>query len=358
MVAETKLYDALSISPTASDADIKKAYRKAALKWHPDKNKDNPNASEKFKEVSQAYEILSDPEKRKVYDQYGLEFLLRGGQAPPPGAEMPEGFQGFSGNMPGGFGGMPGGTRSFHFSTNGGGNGFHFTDPNDIFANFARSGGAGEDDDIFNMFSSMGGMGGGARRSTGAGMRPQPRPRTPEVTVVEKPLPVTLEELYKGAHKKLKVKRKTYDESTGKRSVQDKIVEMDIKPGMKAGSKFKFKGMGDQEEGGSQDLHFIIEEKPHATLKRDGDNIRTTLELNLKEALTGWRRTVTTIDGRQLPVSGGGPTPPGHEERFPHLGMPLPKKPNERGDFIVEVKVIFPKFLTQAQKAKLKEDLP
>ena len=361
MVAETKLYDALSISPTASDADIKKAYRKAALKWHPDKNKDNPNASEKFKEVSQAYEILSDPEKRKVYDQYGLEFLLRGGQAPPSGAEMPEGFQSFSGNMPGGYGGMPGGTRSFHFSSNGGGGGFHFTDPNDIFANFARSGGAGgagEEEDFFNMFSGLGGMGGGARRSTGAGMRPQPRPRTPEVTVVEKPLPVTLEELYKGAHKKLKVKRKTYDESTGKRSVQDKIVEMDIKPGMKAGSKFKFKGMGDQEEGGSQDLHFIIEEKPHATLKRDGDDIRTTLELNLKEALTGWRKTVTTIDGRQLPVSGGGPTPPGHEERFPHLGMPLPKKPNERGDFIVEVKVIFPKFLTPAQKAKLKEDLP
>lgn len=365
MVAETKLYDALGISAAASDADIKKAYHKAALKWHPDKNKDNPNASEKFKEVSQAYEILSDPEKRKVYDQYGLEFLLRGGQPPPPGAEMPEGFQGFSGNMPGGFGGMPGGTRTFHFNTNGGGGGFNFTDPNDIFANFARSGGAGgvgEDDDIFNMFSNLGGMGGGmgggARRSTGAGMRPQPRPRTPEVTVVEKPLPVTLEELYKGAHKKLKVKRKTYDESTGKRSVQDKIVEMDLKPGMKAGSKFKFKGMGDQEEGGSQDLHFIIEEKPHPTLKRDGDDIRTTVELSLKEALTGWRRTVTTIDGRQLPVSGGGPTPPGHEERFPHLGMPLPKKPNERGDFIVEVKVIFPKFLTPAQKAKLKEDLP
>jgi DnaJ homolog subfamily B member 4 len=363
MVAETKLYDALSIPPSASDADIKKAYRKAALKWHPDKNKDNPNASEKFKEVSQAYEILSDPEKRKVYDQYGLEFLLRGGAAPPPDAEegrFPGGFQGFSsGNMPGGFGGMPGGTRTFHFSTNGGGGGFNFGDPNDVFANFAKSGGAGvgEDDDIFSMFSGLGGMGGG-RRNTSAGMRPQPRPRTPEVTVVEKPLPVTLEELYRGAHKKLKVKRKTFDESTGKRSVQDKIVEIDIKPGMKAGSKFKFKGMGDQEEGGSQDLHFIIEEKPHPTLKREGDDIRTTVELDLKEALTGWKKTVTTIDGRQLPVSGGGPTPPGFEERFPHLGMPLSKKPNERGDFIVAVKVNFPKYLTPAQKSKLKEDLP
>lgn len=374
MVAETKLYDSLSVSPTATQDEIKKAYRKAALKWHPDKNKDNPNASEKFKEVSQAYELLSDPEKRKVYDQYGLEFLLRGGTAPPPGAEdpnMPSGFGGFSGGqmpggqmpggqMPGGFGGMPGGTRSFHFSTNGGGSGFNFGDPNDIFANFAKSGGSGmgEDDDIFSsMFSGMGG-GRGGRRTTGSGMRPQPRERTPEVTVVEKILPVTLEDLFKGAHKKLKVKRKTYDDATGKRSVQDKIVEMDIKPGMKAGSKFKFKGMGDQEEGGSQDLHFVIEEKPHPTLKRDGDNIRTTVELDLKEALTGWKKTVTTIDGRNLPVSGSGPTQPGYEERFPHLGMPLSKKPTERGDFIVQVKVNFPRSLTAAQKAKLKEDLP
>src|ERR1700742_4194355 len=125
MVSETKLYDALSVSPSASQDEIKKAYRRAALKWHPDKNKDNPNASEKFKEVSQAYEILSDPEKRKVYDQYGLEFLLRGGQAPPPGAEMPDSMPGGGfGGMPGGFsfGGMPGGggTRTFHFSTGGG----------------------------------------------------------------------------------------------------------------------------------------------------------------------------------------------------------------------------------------------
>ena len=71
MVAETKLYDSLGIKPDASQDEIKKAYRKMALKHHPDKNKDNPSSAEKFKEVSQAYEILSDPEKRTTYDQYG-----------------------------------------------------------------------------------------------------------------------------------------------------------------------------------------------------------------------------------------------------------------------------------------------
>ncbi|KAK5052055.1 hypothetical protein LTR84_002859 [Exophiala bonariae] len=366
MVAETKLYDALSIQPTATQEEIKKAYRKAALKWHPDKNKDNPNAAEKFKEVSQAYEVLSDPEKRKVYDDYGLEFLLKGGQAPPPGAEGMPGGAGFGG-MPGGFnfGGMPGGaggTQSFHFS-NRGGSGFGFSDPNDIFSGFVRggaggAGGGGEEDDIFNLFNSFGGARpGGSRRTTGSFPQRQARPQTPEVTVVERPLPVTLEDIFKGANKKMKIKRKTFNAS-GQRTTEDKILEMHVKPGLKAGSKIKFAGVGDQEEGGTQDLHFIVTEKPHPTLTRDGDNLRTTVEIDLKEALTGWKRTVTTIDGKQLNVSGTGPTQPGYEERFPGLGMVLPKKPSERGDFIVQVKVNFPKSLTPAQKQKIKEALP
>jgi len=361
MVAETKLYDALSISPSATQDDIKKAYRKAALKWHPDKNKDSPNAAEKFKEVSQAYEVLSDPEKRKVYDQYGLEFLLRGGQAPPPGAEgMPGG--GFGG-MPGGFNfqGMPGGgTRSFHFTSNGGSQGFSFSDPNDIFSSFGRSGGAEGDEDIFNLLNgAFGGAarGAGSRRSTSGFAPRQPRPQTPEVSVIERDLPVTLEELFKGTHKRMKIKRKTFN-AQGQRTTEDKILDMDIKPGLKAGSKIKFSGVGDEEAGGIQDMHFIVKEKPHPTLTRDGDDLRTTLELDLKEALTGWKKTVTTIEGKQLPVSGGGPTQPGYEERFPGLGMPISKKPGERGDFIVQIKVNFPRSLTTTQKAKIKEALP
>lgn len=178
---------------------------------------------------------------------------------------MPGGFGGF-----GGFGGMPGGGggRSFHFSTGGGGSGFQFSNAEDIFAQFAKGGGGmgGGDDDPLSAFFGNGAAGGfGGRKSSGrqrSDMYSQMgrRAPTPDVTTVEKPLNVSLEELYSGVKKKMKIKRKTFDPATGKRSVQDKILEMEVKPGMKAGSKFKFRGVGDQEEGGSQDMHFIVTE--------------------------------------------------------------------------------------------------
>ncbi|KAI9805207.1 MAG: hypothetical protein M1825_001043 [Sarcosagium campestre] len=371
MVKETKLYDQLGVKPDASQDEIKKGYRKAALKYHPDKNKDKPDASEKFKEVSQAYEILSDPEKRKTYDQYGLEFLLRGG------TEVPPQDTGSTGGMPFGAGGMPGfggmggsgGAHTFHFQTGGpggGGAGFSFSNPGDIFSEFLRSGGAsggaGDDDDLFSQFGNSAGRGGrqsGGRFGSSSFGRSggMDRYRTPEVTTVERPLPLTLEELFKGVHKRMKIKRKTFDKSSGKRTVQDKILEMDIKPGLKPGSKIQFKGVGDQEEGGTQDLHFIIQEKEHPLYQRVGDDIRASVDIDLKEALTGWRRVISTIDGKQVPLQFGGPTQPGFEERFPGLGMPKSKKPGERGDFIVQVNVKFPTTLTAAQKSSLKEIL-
>jgi len=366
MVADTKLYDALGIKPDASQEDIKKAYRKAALKWHPDKNKDNPKAAEKFKEVSQAYEVLSDPEKRKVYDQYGLEFLLRGGGAAPEGA----GSNPFAGGMPPGFGGFNfeggsgGGSRTFHFST-ANGNNFNFNNPEDIFSEFMRAHSApggmpGDDEDIPNIFSSI--PGGAPRGSRSSRMRssgfPEARGRepTPEVTTVERPLPLSLEELFNGVTKKMKIKRKTYDKS-GKWVQTDQILEVPIKPGLKKGSKIKFNGVGDQVEGGRQDLHFIVEEKEHILFKREDNDIVHTITLDLKEALTGWKRTVTTIDGRQLNLDKGGPTQPNSEERYPGLGMPISKKQGQRGDFVIRYNITFPSTLTAAQKQKLREIL-
>jgi DnaJ homolog subfamily B member 4 len=375
--------------------------RKAALKWHPDKNKDSPQAAEKFKECSQAYEILSDPEKRKTYDQFGLEFLLRGGAAPPPG-ENPFAGAGGAGGMPGGFGGfdfggagMPGGggggARTFHFSTGGGGpGGFSFSNPNNIFAEFMRQSGGGgggaggfDDEDLAGIFGSMGGgpAGGRPRMRTsynGAGGDPfggrGGRDATPEVTTVERPLPLTLEELFKGVTKKMKIKRKTFDDS-GKRTVTDQVLEVPIKPGLKKGSKIKFKGVGDEEAGGQQDLHFIVEEvsdkttirtydlkltcaqKPHPLFVREGDDLVHTVELPLKDALTGWKRTVTTIDGKQITLDKAGPTAPGSHDSYPGQGMPISKKPGERGNFIIKYSVKFPTSLTAQQKQELKKIL-
>ena len=179
------------------------------------------------------------------------------------------GFQSFGG-MPGG-----GGTRSFHFSTNGGGPaGFNFSEPESIFAEFFRqqAGGGGMDDDSggipglggsFRGFPSAGGAGRTGRRTSAgqfAGMNGGPRAPTPEVTVVERPMPVSLEDLFKGATKNMRMKTKKFDKATGKQIIEDRILEVPIKRGLKAGSKIKFKDVGDQVEGGTQDLHFIVEE--------------------------------------------------------------------------------------------------
>lgn len=139
----------------------------------------------------------------------------------------------------------------------------------------------GDDDDMggfggFGMGGMPGGMGGmggmgsrGAKRGPGAsrfdGGRRAP---TPEVTVVERPLPVSLEELFNGTTKKMKIKRKTYDPTTGKQNMQDRILEVPIKAGLKAGSKIKFSDVGDQVEGGTQDLHFIVTEVSLHQLRR------------------------------------------------------------------------------------------
>jgi DnaJ family protein B protein 4 len=169
---------------------------------------------------------------------------------------------------------MPGGggnTRTFHFSSRpsgGGSSGFQFSSADDIFRNFAKASGGGmgglDDDDLFSMLGGSlgGGRGGGARFRSSRGpsnfQQPQRVP-TPEPTVIEKQLPLTLEEIMNGCTKKVTVKSKTFD-SSGKRTVQDVTLEANIKPGLRTGSKIKYRGVGDQEEGGRQDVHLIVTE--------------------------------------------------------------------------------------------------
>lgn len=221
-------------------------------------------------------------------------------------------------------------------------------------------GGGGDDDDIFSSFGGGGGFGGFGGRGGRSNSSPyMQRRREPEVetTVVEKPLLVTLEEVFNGTTKRLKVQRKTFDNQTGKQSVEDKILSVPIKKGLKPGSKIKYPDMGDQVEGGVQDLHFIVKEKPHPLFSRDGDDIKHIVEIDLKEALTGWSRKVSTIDGKQVNVSSAGPTQPTFEEKYPGLGMPKSKTPTQRGDFVIGVRIKYPTSLTAEQKRKIKEIL-
>ncbi|PHZ11223.1 DnaJ-domain-containing protein [Rhizopus microsporus ATCC 52813] len=349
-------YAILGVPRDADDETIKKAYRKLALKWHPDRNKDKADvAHAKFQEIGEAYEVLSDKNKRAIFDQYGEEGLKGG--APPPGAD----------GGAGGFGGFPGGT--FHFSTSGGpGGGFRPSDAEDIFKHFFASfGGGGMDEGFGGMggmpggFSfgtgGMPGMGGGFRRS-GFRQQQQQAQEPEKPPAIKRPFPVSLEDLYKGCTKRLKVTRKLRDGATGRPVQTDKILTINVKPGWKAGTKIRFPGEGDElENGTTQDIEFVLEEKPHPVFKREGDNLRMTIQLTLVEALTGFQKKIKTLDDRTLSVNNTkSVVQPGQESRVAGEGMPN-SKTGKKGDLIITYEVKFPTSLSDDQKQQLKQIL-
>ena len=130
------------------------------------------------------------------------------------------------------------------------------------------------------------------------GGMPSRRQQTPEVTVVEKPLPVALEDLFTGCTKKLKIKRKTFDNQTNKQSVEDRILEVPIKKGLKPGSKIKFAGVGDQVEGGVQDLHFVVEEVSNSQIHVSENN--TDLFYRKSTPYTSAKATTSSTTSRSL----------------------------------------------------------
>lgn len=272
-------YKILGLSKGASDDDIKKAYRKLALKYHPDKNK-APGAEEKFKEVAEAYEVLSDKKKRDIYDMHGEE--------------------GLKGGVPGGAGGQAG--QNFTYTFHG--------DPKATFAQFFGnaspfqhffdlSGGGGggrvfgfgdsdmDVDDIFGgpQRGSVGGPGGGAFRSQsfnfhGSPNRGKERVQDPPI---EHDLYVSLEDITKGCTKKMKISRKVL-QPDGSTKKEDKVLTINVKPGWKAGTKITFQREGDQGRNKiPADIVFIIRDKPHPHFKREGSDIRYTAKVSLKQ---------------------------------------------------------------------------
>eukprot|EP00055_Hartaetosiga_balthica_P007992 m.28513 g.28513 ORF g.28513 m.28513 type:complete len:367 (+) comp6055_c0_seq1:260-1360(+) len=358
-----KYYDVLGVSPNASDSDLKKAYRKLAMKWHPDKCK-AADAKEKFQEISQAYDVLSDPEKRKMYDMYG-EDGMKGGM--PSSGGMNGGRQQFSQEEAqkifeqffGGFGGKQrqgsGGRTAFHFGGPMGGTQQRSGNP---FG--AMFGGMDTDND-----EDLGGLGSmfGQQQQGGFSFPGQQqfntakKPRYQKPQTIQKTINVSLEDLAKGFSKKLKVSRKIQDEQTGAITTSTNILTVDGRAGVKAGTKYTFADAGDKLiNQPQQDIQFVIQEKPHPHFKREGNDLLTTVSIPLVDALVGGTFTVPLLEGKTTTVSLDRVEP---NSTAIVSGAGMPKKHGGTGDMIVSFHVMFPRTpLSSVQKEGLSNFLP
>ncbi|MFQ6620813.1 hypothetical protein Gotur_001602 [Gossypium turneri] len=330
-------YKILKVSSNVNDEDLKKAYKRLAMKWHPDKNPlNNEDAEAKFKQIVEAYEVLSDPQKRAVYDRYGEEGLK--GVAPPPesggasffstGYGIPTTFQFNQQNVADEifselFGAVGGGLRGTRFSSSlfgddifgGGGGG----------SGGVRFSGSVYGDDIFG--------------STNPGALRKAAP-------MENWLHCSLEELYKGATKKMKISREIVEE----------ILTINVRPGWKKGTKITFAEKGNERPNViPADLIFIIEEKPHNVFTREGNDLIVAQKISLVDALYGCTVHLTTLDGRNLTIPIHNVIHPCYEEVVPREGMPIQKDPSKRGNLRIKFDVKFPTRLTPEQKYGIKK---
>ncbi|XP_031376102.1 dnaJ homolog subfamily B member 1 [Punica granatum] len=324
-------YEILKVNKNATDDDLKKAYRKLAMKWHPDKNPTNKNEAEaQFKQISEAYEVLNDPQKRAIYDQYGEEGLK---DLPPPGSSggssgfnprnAKDIFAEFFGSSPFGFG-STGPGQSMRCQSDGGG----------MFGGFTGA------DNIFRTYSE--------------GTSAMPRKPPP----IESKLPCSLEELYSGSTRKMKISRTVMD-GNGRAIPETEILTIDVKPGWKKGTKITFTDKGNEQPNQlPADLVFVIDEKPHDIYKRDGNDLLLVHHrVSLAEALGGTTVNLTTLDGRKLSIPVTDIVSPGYELVVAREGMPIVKELGNRGDLKIKFEVKFPTKLTSEQRAGLRRAL-
>jgi len=313
-------YAILGVDKKADDDTIKKAYKKQALKWHPDRNpNDKETADRKFKELSEAYEVLSDKEKKRIYDSYGEEGLKTG-----------TGF---------------------------GRNGFHFSPgkPEDIFAQFFGASNPFANNHNFrnNNFHSGGSdpfssfFGDGISNGTNGKTQKKAAP-------VQQKFYCTLEELYTGCVKKMKITKDLVDAS-GNTIQVEKIITINVQKGWKSGTKITFEKEGDETPGViPADIIFVLEEKPHPLYKREKDDLVHTVDISLQQALTGFVLQVTTLDGRTLNIPLTEVINPSSIHTVVGEGMPLQKNPSNRGNLLLRFNIKFPKSLNKEQKEQLK----
>jgi DnaJ-class molecular chaperone len=330
MAVKTKdYYEVLGVSRTASADEIKTAYRKLARKFHPDLNPGDKNAEERFKELQEAYDTLSDPENRKLFDKYGENWraVKAGGGAPPPGWE---GAQAAGRSQEGGFD-----FSGFDFGNAGGRAGF------DIFEEmFGRAGGAR-----------------GRRRERGED--------------VEAELEVTLEEAHRGGRRTLQmqvaescptckgtgtVQDKTCETCRGAGQVlKPKTIEVNIPAGVRDGSTVRLAGQGGAGMNGTQpgDLYLHIRLRPHPVFTVRGDDVEIELPIAPWEAVLGTKVDVATIDGKvELTVPAGAQS----GQRLRLRGQGLNKRKGGRGDEYVRLKIVVPKQINDEER-RLYEEL-
>lgn len=253
-------YNILGISKNASQSEIKKAYRKLAVKWHPDKNKDNREEAEnKFKDISNAYRILSDEKQRDLYDKFGEEGIKQGGVNQTSAEDI---FKEFFGGGFGGFGGNNG-FSSENVS-------FSFRGEPDMFFEM------GDDNPFNSFFGNIGNF--GPRRST--------------TNIV----PLSLEDYYKGVTKKFKINRKKLNGDK-----ESNIVEITIPPGSYPGQKIVKNNCGDEiKKGVFQDVIFILKEKAHKEYERNEFDLIKEMEINAKDVINGKNATIKNLKGKKI----------------------------------------------------------
>jgi len=338
---DMEFYERLGVEPEANADEIKKAYRKQAIKYHPDKNPGNPEAEQKFKEISEAYEVLSDANKRELYNKYGKEGLKEGGFHAGAASDIFERF--FGGGMFGGmFGGGGGGRRGPQ-------QGEDLVHPLNVSLEDLYNGKSvklsvtrnvicdkcsGSGSKIAGAVSSCVGCSGrGIKlivRQIGPGMFQQMQTVCPEC---------------QGSGEKIKDEDRC-PECKGKKVNKDKkILEVHVDKGMKHNQRIVFAGQSDQAPGVEPgDIVIVLQQKEHEQFKRQDKDLVMEHSIPLIEALAGTKFVVQHLDGRTLVVTTnpGDILNPGDVRSIEGEGMPQYKRPFEKGNLLVKFDVVFP----------------